>query len=194
MTRSFLLLSAVLLAASCQQNATKNTQEQKSDSVNIFPVTSFIEGQIHMVDSFQLPTLKYITVNSKTDTSLISLDEFKQLAQEFFHPDVNNPKLAGEYKESNFADQSIKGVTFNYTTDNKDLEVQRVDVVVSASAVANDKVRSIYIERQHVGGDTITHKKLYWRTDKNFQIITTKQVGEQAPLVSVMKVEWNKSE
>lgn len=187
-----LALLIVVLITGCNQSGTK--EEKKEGAADIFPVTSFIEGQIHLVDSFQVPTLKYITVNGKTDTSLISISEFKQIAQEFLHPDINDPSLSKYYKETNFADQSIKGVTFNYSTDNKDLEIQRVDVIVSASAVMNDKVRSIYIEKQNRSGDTTVYKKLYWRADRNFQIISTSQVDEQPPLISVTKVEWNQVE
>lgn len=192
MTRFFLVaLAVVVAAAACRQPKKNNTQEQKVGA-EIFPVTNFIEGQIHLVDSFQLPTLKYTTVNNRTDSSLISLDEFKQLARDFFRPDINDPQISKFYKEASFADQSIKGVTFTYSTDDKDLAIQRVDVVVTPSPVMNDKVRSIYMEKQHVSGDTAVYKKLYWRADKNFQIITTRQVGEQPPFVSVMKVEWDK--
>lgn len=191
--RRYFLLLIVLSAAACHQNKKKDTQTEKQD-VEIFPVTSFIEGQIHLVDSLQLPTLKYITANNRTDSSLISLEEFRQLAGEFLHPDISDPKFSNAYKESSFADQSIKGVTFTYSTQDKDLEIQRVDVLVTPSPVMSDKVRSIYMEKQIAAGDTIVYKKLYWRADKNFQIITTKQKGEQPPLVSVMKVEWDQSE
>lgn len=185
------LVPLVLFFASCHQADKSNTQKEKQ-AAEIFPVTSFIKGQIHIVDSFQLPTLKYITANNKKDSSLISINEFKQLAQEFLHPDINNLQVSSAYKESSFADQSIKGVTFTYATDNKELEIQRLDVIVSASPVMNDKVRSIYMEKQSVSGDTAIYKKLYWKTDKNFQIITTTQAGEQPAVTSVMKVEWDK--
>lgn len=191
MNRSFLFLIIFFLAAGCKTSNKKNTQTEKQE-VAIFPITSFIEGQLHLVDSFQLPVQKYITVNSKTDTALISIPDFKQLAQEFLHPDINDPQVSKAYKENSFADQSIKGVTFTYTTEDKDMEIQRVDVVVSASPVANDKVRSIYIEKQYASGDTAINKKLYWRADRNFQIITIRQLGEQPPLTSVMKVEWDR--
>ncbi|HJU46288.1 MAG TPA: hypothetical protein VJ647_05855 [Chitinophagaceae bacterium] len=192
MNRSFFVALAVVVAATaCRQPKKNNTQEQKPGA-EIFPVTNFIEGQVHLVDSFQLPTLKYTTINNRTDSSLISLDEFRQLARDFFQPDINDPEISKAYKETSFADQSIKGVTFTYSTDDKDLEIQRVDVVVTPSPVMSDKVRSIYMEKQRVSGDTAVFKKLYWRADKNFQVITTRQVGEQPPFVSVMKVEWDR--
>ena len=193
MNRSLLLL-VVLFAAGCHQAGQNKAPDEKQDTTPPFPVSSFLQGQIHMVDSFQLPTLKYKTANNKTDSSLISISEFNQLAQEFLHPDITDPVLRKLYKENSFADQSINGVTFTYSATKKDMELQRIDVLVSTNAVTNDKVRSVYMEKQGTSGDTAVYKKLYWRTDKNFQIITTKQVGEQPSFTSVMKVEWDKSE
>lgn len=193
MKRAFVLLFVVSTVTGCHSANQDSAPKEKQDSAAApFPVSAFIEGQIHLVDSFQLPTLKYITVYDKTDSSLISINEFKQLAQEFLHPAVDDTSSGMKYKESSFADQSVKGVTFTYAAANKDQELQRVDVLVSASAVANDKVRSIYMEKQTVSGDTTVYKKLYWRTDKNFQIITTKQLGKQPSLTSIMKVEWDR--
>jgi hypothetical protein len=185
---SLLIIIAVTGCGEAKQPADKKETKQ----ADIFPVTSFIDGQVHVVDSFQLPTVKYVTINGKTDSSLISINEFKELAKEFTHPDINDPALSKQYKETNFADQTINGVTFNYTTDNRDLELQRVDVIIGASAVANDKVRSIYMQKQSSVKDTFITKKLYWGTDKNFQIITGKQVGTQPENISVVKVEWDK--
>lgn len=185
---SLLVIVAALGCGQAKQSADKKETKQP----DIFPITSFIEGQIHQVDSFQLPTVKYITVNGKSDSSLISLNEFRAMAQEFVRPDINSPDVSKWYKENNFADQTIKAVTLNYTTDNKNLEIQRVDVVISASAVVNDKVRSIFMEKQRMSNDTAILKKLYWRTDKNFQIITSKQIGNQPESISIIKVEWDK--
>lgn len=187
------LLIVIVAIVGCgrtkQPAAAKEDEQQQA---NIFPVTSFIEGQMHLVDSFQLPTIKFITVNGRTDSSLISIDEFKQLAQEFTHPDINDPDLRKWYKETNFADQSINGVTLNYQATDKDLEIQRVDVVISASATMNDKVRSIFMQKQSVSNDTSIVKKLYWRTDQKFQIITSKQWGSEPEVTNIVKVEWNK--
>lgn len=189
MKKLSLLLIAISFIA-CKQGA--SSSEEKEVNQEPFPVTSFIEGQINQVDSFQYPTIKYLTENGKKDSALISLQEFDQIAQEFTHPDINSPSLREFYKETNFADQTIKAVTFNYSTENKDLAIQRVDVVVNASAVGNDKVRSIYMEKQLQAKDTLVFKKMYWSTDRNFQIITTKQVGSQPETTSILKVEWDK--
>lgn len=190
-------ISVVLCALIRCNSSSRNTSSEKpsagaGDSVSVFPVSSFIKGQLHLVDSFQLPTLKYTTVGNRTDSTLISLGEFRALAQEFLEPDINDPEIARSFKETSFADQTINAVTFTYKTDDNKMDIRRVDVIVSTSAVMNDKVRSIYMEKQKISGDTVISKKLYWRADRNYQIITSSQVGEQSPVESVIKVEWNK--
>lgn len=190
MRKSGIVLLAILMAG-CGQREQKKLPEKDSDKPGIFPVTSFIQGQIYVVDSFQSITLRYITRDNKTDTSLISIPEFKKMAGQFFHPDFNDPSIAGFYKENSFADQSSKTVVFNYTTGNKDLEIQRVDVVVDANVALSDKVRSIYMEKQHRVLDTFFTEKLYWRTDRNFQIIRSRHVKDLPETMEITKVEWD---
>lgn len=193
MKNIFFLMTVIAMAGCGEAEQGKPVPEAKAETkeVEFFPVTSFIEGQVHIVDSFQSLTMRYRTIGNKKDTALISVDEFRQLAREFTRPDFNDPKQKQYYKENSFADQSIKAVTFNYSTDRPDLEIQRVDVVVDASAVMNDKVRSIYMEKQSRHQDTFVYKKLYWRSDRNFQVITTREIDKKPGIVSVVKVEWN---
>src|SRR5205823_1443366 len=94
----------------------KGNNEPIKEIQDIFPVTSFLAGQIHEVDSLQLPVLKYITTNNKTDSALISSREFKALAKEFMEPDITDPSIKKYYKETSFADQSIPSVTLTYST------------------------------------------------------------------------------
>ncbi|MBC8035352.1 MAG: hypothetical protein H7Y03_14480 [Chitinophagaceae bacterium] len=191
--RNLLVFLFIQLAAGCGgagKDASKDGVNDKQ-KVELFPVTTFIKGQIHIVDSFQSVTMKYETNGNKTDSGVISIEAFKKLAAEFYTPDFNEPGVKELYKESSFADQSIKAVTFNYSTEDEDASIRRVDVVVDAHAVLSDKVRSIYMEKQRRQEDTFFYKKLYWRADRNFQIITTKQVGKSTGIVNVTKVEWN---
>lgn len=186
--KKLLLIITTVIAVSCGNKEGKKEEVRKEE---IFPVTSFIEGQIHLVDSFQSLTMRYNTVNDKTDTTLISVAEFKHIAQEFLQPDFNAAATTNKYKENSFADQSMNGVAFNYTTEDPGLEIQRVDVVVDASAVSNDKVRSIYMEKQNKVQDTFVYKKLYWRTDRNLQIITSKRLIDKPEVVTITRVEWS---
>src|SRR6188768_2423731 len=100
-----------------------------------------------MVDSLKLPVLKITSANDHQDTVLLSIDEFRELAREFLQPDFSDPSNKKKYKESSFADQSIPSVTLTYSTPDKELEVQRIDVIIDPNPEFNDKVKSIYIEK-----------------------------------------------
>lgn len=144
-----------------------------------------------MVDSLQLPVMKFVTINNKTDSGLISWDEFKVLAADFLQPDISDPSISGLYKENSFADQSIPSVTLTYAAQNKDLEIRRVDITINPNPVLYDKVRSIYLEKNSIRKDTFIHKKLYWRADRNFQIITTMQLQNQPSATRILKCIWD---
>jgi hypothetical protein len=192
--RVLIFLTGILLATACNEAAKEKTAVDKSDDgseSSFFPVTDFIRGQVHLVDSFQSITFRYITRNDKTDSSLISVAEFKEMAREFLHPDLAERFLKENYEESNFADQSSQTVVFNYTARNPKLEIRRVDVVVDAHPAMYDKVRSIYQEKQSTRSDTLITEKLYWRTDKNFQIIRTMEIKGRPESVVVTKVVWD---
>lgn len=183
MRRASHSLFLILLALACQN------KPAKKEPTAFFPVVSFIEGQIHHVDSLQSPVQQLTTANHRTDTALLTIPEFKQLAKEFTTPDINDPAISKYYKENSFADQTIASVTLTYATANHQLPLQRLDVIIHPDPVLNDQVKSIYMEKGERLKDTLVLKKLYWKADRNFQIITTKQWGAQSAS-SVIKVVW----
>jgi len=190
-----LIYFVIIIALSCNNKVEpQRDKNQALQKVEIFPVESFFAGQIHLVDSLQLPVFKYITHDNKTDSVLISLNEFKILANEFMEPDITRLSLSRYYKETGFADQSIPSVTLNYSTTNKDLEIQRIDVIINPNPVLNDKVKSIYIEKITNSKDASILKKLYWKANKHFQIITFTQSGNQQAAISRLKVVWDNFE
>ena len=173
----------------CNNNAQQTSMEQ--DNQDFFPVNSFLRGQVYEVDSLKLPVYKYSTVDNKTDSVLLSSEEFDFLAEEFMKADINDPAIKKFYKETSFADQSIPNITFTYSTLNKDLPLQRLDVIIRSGPVSDDRVQSIYLEKIHKSGDTLLVRKLYWKTGKNFQIISSRQNGNHPAITSQVKVEWD---
>ncbi len=190
-----LIYFAIVIALACNNQVEQHQDKgQALQKAEIFPVKSFFAGQIHLVDSLQLPVFKYVTHDNKTDSMLISLSEFSILASEFMEPDISLPSLSRYYKETGFADQSIPSVTLNYSTTNKDIETQRMDVVINPNPVLNDKVKSIYIERITNSKNASVLKKLYWKANKHFQIITFMQSGNEQATISRLKVVWDNFE
>ncbi|HEY4147919.1 MAG TPA: hypothetical protein VGM41_03270 [Chitinophagaceae bacterium] len=168
-----------------------SSRPDTTETASFFPVPDYIGGQLRYVDSLQLPLTKSVTVNGKT--SLVSLPdaEFRRLAGYFRKPDINDPVLKRFYKETSLADQSIPSVTLSYTTDNPDLEIRKIDVIIQPDPVRNDRVRTIYMEKIFRANDTIVRQKLYWRANHNFQIITEKQIGKTLLPAEQVKAVWD---
>ena len=191
---NYIAITVSVLVTCCAQPEQQAIEGQPGSKQEIFPVGSFIEGQVHLVDSLRLPVLKYTTVNNITDSALISQEEFESLTKEFTQPDLADPSLKDAYTENSFADQSIPSVTITYLANNRNMAVQRVDVLIDPNPVMNDKVKSIYMEKVSAHKDTSILKKLFWKADKEFQIVTSSQAGDQTATVKQLKVRWGNTD
>lgn len=186
------MIGFICCLTACKHNF--KAQEEKDDKTktqDFFPIIPFLAGQVHEIDSLKLHVVKYIVVNNRTDSSLITKEEFKTLAGEFMNPDITADSNRKFYKETSFADQSIPSVTITYSTAVKNLEIQRVDVVIKPDPVLTDKVQSLYMEKLSHKNDTSILKKLIWQTGENFQIITSIQVSNQPATFNKLKVSWS---
>ena len=191
MKKLFTIGLICFLTACKDRSVAKDERADGIKKTDVFPITSFLAGQIHEVDSLAQPIVKYTTNDGVTDSATISKEEFKRLANEFMKPDITEPANKKLYKETSFADQSVPSVTITYSTTLKNLEVRRIDVIIKPDPVISDKVQSIYMEKLSQNKDTSVLKKLLWKTDQNFQIITSTQAGNNPPVFNQLKVSWS---
>ncbi len=199
--KQFPLALVAILFFSCKNHGSspeKIPNASAADSAtaaqDFFPVADFIGGQVKMIDSLQLPLSKTVTINNKTKLEAVTDQEFKSLALNFSHPDINEPGLKTKYKETSIADQSIPSVTLTYSTADTSLPVQKISVFIKPDPVNNDKVNAVYIEKLFTKGDTVFNQKLYWKTGKNFQITTEKKTGGKLLPVEQVKIIWDPEE
>jgi hypothetical protein len=192
-------LFAGLLMAACKNTPSPTPAIQPpEDSLvtkDFFPVSEYIGGQLTvLIDSFRYPLTKIVTISTKSSLSAVTDEEFRQLAQDFRLPDINDPAIKKFYTETNIADQSSASVTLNYSTTNSSLPLQKVEVYIQADPVANDKVSGIYMEKFFTRNDTSFNQKLYWKTAKNMQVITEKKVKDKLLPIEKIKIAWDPSE
>ncbi len=90
-----------------------------------------------------------------------------------------------------FFDNTTQFASFLYSTDKKDLQVSRVDVLAKPDDVVYNKVSSIYIEKVIEKLDTSIISKMYWKAGKNFQINTEIRTADQKIVGNQVKVVWN---
>ncbi len=196
--KSFLLSGlAIVVLAACTDTDSKVAEVVNADSAaaskNYFPVNAFINNEISYADTFFTTFIKYNITETKTDSSFIKPEEFKQLASEFATNDLSKEALEKDYTETSFNDQTTGKATFTYSTHNDSLAVKRVDVL-AVPGEGFDKISSIYIEKITNSGDTTFRKKVYWKSHKNFQVITEVTIRSQLYRIDRLKIVWDASE
>jgi hypothetical protein len=170
-----------------QQDSLSNKDSAKT---SFFPVADYLETEIMRVDSFPIATMKYTIRNGRTDSGYIQLSEFNELARQFLLPEFKNGSFEKNYTENSFADRGTQSVTFTYSTADQSLPLQRVDVV-TASGTQGNLVKSVYMERTRVAGDSVILQKMYWEAGRNFLIISLIRVKGQPPVQQQVRVVWN---
>lgn len=186
------IVTLILFSCGSPENAAQ--EEASKAEAAYFPVNDYISSQIKKVDSLQLPVTRYYSGSDSKDTVALSLEDFRAQATPFLQEDISLEPLKSKYQESSFADQSIPSITFTYHTKDSSLPIKRVDVVLKPDPVMTDQVKSVYIEKVYQKGDTLVNEKLFWKADHYYQVIQTRQVKENHPTMSQLKVVWDPTE
>ncbi len=157
---------------------------------NFFPVADFLETEILAVDSTPLAICRYMVRKDKKDSAFISVPAFNTLAMQFLPAELKDSSLEKNFTESSFADRATRSINFTYSPLDKNSALQRVDVMTMAGPRAQE-VRSIYLEKRSVAGDSVILQKLLWRAKHSFQIITLTRVKGGPPIEDLVRVVWN---
>ena len=171
-----------------------NSLAAKDSASNVFfPVADYLETEILYVDSTPLAVKRYTIQNNRTDSGYIQPAEFNRFAREFLLPEFKDGSFQKNYQETSFMDKSTQSATFTYSTADKTLPLQRVDVI-TVPGVRASQVKSIYLEKIFRTGDTVVIQKMYWRAGRNFQILTQTKVHGKPPVEKQVRVIWNNDE
>jgi len=196
------VLSTLFLNA-CKNNSSKTPAPKSiADTIGLrdtamikkedfFPVSVYIGGQLKMIDSLQLPLSMATTVNHDTSYAVATDKQLRQWASLFQQPDINDPALKSQYKETNIADESGPSVTLIYTALNNMLPVQKINVFIKPDPIQNDKVTGVYIEKVFSANDTLFSQKLYWKTDKSLQVTTERKIKNRVLPAEQVKITWS---
>src|SRR5206468_6928722 len=96
------------------------------------PVISFLKGQVKDIDTSLYRIIKIETVNNKIDTEYIKREDFKKYAREFTDlPDITSDNLKDDYQETKTYDDVLKSYILTYTTNSKDREIVKEDVMIN---------------------------------------------------------------
>lgn len=181
-----LFISAVIV--SCKQKEEKPTN-------HFISVVALIQADVAHVDTSLYSIVKTITYDSlHTDTIHIPREGFRNEAKDFLEiPDLADKKVAKRYKgDPPRYDESLGRVVFKYTPVNPEKEeVKSQELLATPVPGADARINNVIILREINNRDSFLQKKLLWRMNKSFQIITTSQKPGKPEVTTVTKVSWN---
>jgi len=158
-----------------------------------FPVADVLESEIRQIDSTPIGIRKFVIGNGHTDSGYIKPEEFHALAMQFVVPEFRNGRFEKDFTETSFIDNATQAATFTYSTTNKDLSLQRVDVIAIPQGTVH-QVKSVYIERSRTAGDSSILDKMFWRAGKQFQVVSLISVKGAAPIQRQLIVSWGSND
>ena len=191
MNRWMILLCLGVAFLSCKHK--KKPVNSNSDGA-FFPVVSYIRGQVKDIDTSMYRIIKIETIDNRIDTQYIRREDFKTYAKDFTDlPDISSDKMKDDYTETKTYDDVLKSFILTYTTNVKDNEIQKEDVMIDPEPDENGNsiVRSIIIDEWPNHGDTIIHKSLLWQSNKRFLVVTKIDAPGTPEKITRLEVVWN---
>ena len=199
-----IIFAAIILltAAGCNSSstntdkpATASTKTAEIKKASFFPVTSFIKGQLRVIDSLPITPLHTITINNKTDSFWLKKDQLAPLLADFLSPEISDTNLINSFKETSFNDQTLNAITFTYDPSTilpDSFSLRHWDVYITPES---GKVSKVYLVKQLTeNGNSIT-RQLTWRSDKWALIVTLLNKPDgSSQLVKEDKFIWNFNE
>jgi len=184
----FLITSGSYFACTQHENKAIINEEKKSDTIHFFQVTQFIQSQIAEVNKTPYFIYKIVITDGKKDSSAINTSIFNQIAKRFLKPDINDESVKKYYKESIFHDQTTKSFTISYTTSNKELELQNLDVLLQEDG---QTVKRVLMRKFFSYPDSTAIEQLSWKPGESFQVNRLVQKANNKETTYETKVVWN---
>ena len=188
-TSIFYIVSA-LFYCSCRQNSnhTNTSQTEKNDTTKFFQVPEFIKKDIAEVNRTPFFIYKITVVDGKRDSVAVNNDVFNRISAQFLMPDINDKKLKKHYTENIFHDETTKSFTMSYTTPDKDLEIQNIEVLLREDG---ETVKRIFVRKFFNYPDSSAIEQLSWKLGQSFQINRLVQKNNNKENSYQTNVVWN---
>lgn len=193
MHKKYLLISSLILNVfiffSCKND--KQTEQKpannNNDSLVFYPVNQYIRNQIASMESSPVQPYKIIITDTGKDSTSISKEEAKTLAQTFLNDSITANGLKEKYIENIFQDQTTASYTFSYTTEDSLLPVQRVLVLLDT---ATQQVKNIIYSISKAYADSSVTEMHWWKNDKGFTILQSTALPDGKESKRQIQVGW----
>lgn len=176
--------------------ADKKEDSRNADTENrsFFPVTSFLKGQMVLLDSLQITFLQVNTKGSKSDSVWISNKKVRPLLQPFIVDEIDKENLSAFFKESKFNDQSTAAITFTYdpkTILPDSMTLRHWDIYVNPET---GNVKRVYILKKMKINNQAYTQQLTWQTGKWAKLVNILDKPDgNSEIQSEIKLVWDLS-
>ena len=179
-----------------QANAVAETKsETNSTKVTFFPVTSFLKGQLLVLDSLPVTVLQIKTVGKKTDSNWLKKENIRPLLEPFISQEIGTDNLTAFFKQTKFNDQTVDAITFTYepiTALPDSITIRHWDVYIQPET---GKVKTVYLLKKADRDNKKYTQQLTWQTDRWAKIVTILDKPDGSSEVeNEMKLVWNFNE
>ncbi len=185
----FLILYILIIGTGCKQKGNSLKQvDQAEDSSPFFQVSQYIQQQIEEVKRIPYFIYRIDIIDSHKDSVVITTPIFEQLAQQFLKSDISKNEQKKDYVENIFHDQTTKTFTISYSTLNKELEVQNIDILLQEDGRT---VKRIFLRKFYNYPDSSVIEQLSWKADEDFRINRVVQIPGKKEKTQQTIVVWN---
>jgi len=173
---------------SCKNNSVTTINKTATDSSKFYPIAAFIQEQIAYVDLRDFEIYQKHSIATKTDSGIISKEQFKRLAASFLQLDISKIGKKESYTETVFHDLSTASYTINYKTRKASDLVKNMDILLDEQTKL---VKRLFIVSELQKADTSIMEHHSWTANKQFQITRTIETGA-GRINETTKVYWTR--
>jgi hypothetical protein len=197
----FLRVLFFLFVTGCTNASQQNSKETHSPSEptiteakkdSFFPVTSFLKGQMIVLDSLPVTPLHTITMNNKTDSVWIKKGVLSSSLSVFLTPEIKENNLTEYFRETSFNDQTLDAITFTYDPVKKlpdSISLRHWDIYIDPET---GKILKVYIVKEFKEKEKTIMQQLTWKTNSSAAINTLINTpGGKIQLQKAEKFIWN---
>lgn len=189
-----ILIFWLFILGSCNSNDQQkvDTSAEPKKSPIYFPVTDYLLGQLHQLDSMPVTPLKIIKDGkNNADSVWLKREDIKQFAQPFLSPVIDSISVSSYFSVKSFLDQTINSITLTYDPKGKlpqDLHLRRWDVYIDPQS---GTVKRIYIVKEFGNDHIDSTLQLTWNAGSGCSIRTIEQLPGGQSIIKEEKMIWN---
>ncbi|BAV10268.1 hypothetical protein SAMN05421788_104362 [Filimonas lacunae] len=181
-----------ILAVSCKDKPKEAPENltNDNDSLEFYPVHSFFQQQIKDVSTTPYFIYKITTQAQQRDSAVLTVAEFMHTVNLFTQYSIEDTTVKKYYREDAFNDESTHSITMSYSTRNKELPVQQVDIMLNQET---KMVKRIFMSIMQQAADTTFIYKLGWKANSSCSIAKTIILNGKDEHTSQTTVVWNEN-